>query len=119
MTEAAGKDHATSDCCTAAHSAADAGYSSLSYRSRLPVHELKVDQSFVRRLHQSHSDAALVNAIIMMGQELGLSLIAEGVETGYQKEYLIKRGCSTMQGYLFSHPLAGDEFEQFSRRFIR
>lgn len=95
------------------------GYSSLSYLSRLPVHELKVDQSFVRRLHRSDSDAALVNAIIMMGQELGLSLIAEGVETEYQKEYLIKRGCSAMQGYLFSHPLTSDEFEQFSERFMR
>lgn len=89
------------------------GYSSLSYLSRLPVHELKVDQSFVHRLHLSSSDTALVNTIIMMGQELGLSLIAEGVETEHQREYLISRGCEAMQGYLFSHPLRAGEFEQF------
>ncbi|MFH2121898.1 MAG: EAL domain-containing protein [Pseudomonadota bacterium] len=81
------------------------GYSSLAYLSRLPVQELKIDQSFVRRLHDTPSDTAVVNTIIAMGQELGLELVAEGVETEEQKKHLHERGCTTIQGFLFSKPL--------------
>jgi len=81
------------------------GYSSLAYLSRLPVHELKIDQSFVRRLHETSSDTAVVNTIIAMAQELGLELVAEGVETEEQRAHLMVRGCETMQGFLFSKPL--------------
>jgi EAL domain-containing protein (putative c-di-GMP-specific phosphodiesterase class I) len=77
----------------------------LAYLSRLPVHELKIDQSFVRRLHETSSDTAVVNTIIAMAQELGLELVAEGVETEEQRAHLMVRGCETMQGFLFSKPL--------------
>jgi diguanylate cyclase (GGDEF)-like protein/PAS domain S-box-containing protein len=81
------------------------GYSSLAYLSRLPVQELKVDQSFVRRLHDTLSDTAVVNTIIAMAQGLELELVAEGVETEEQKQHLVGRGCTTIQGFLFSKPL--------------
>lgn len=89
------------------------GYSSLAYLSRLPVQELKIDQSFVRRLHDTRSDTAVVNTIIVMGQELGLALVAEGVETEEQKRHLQERGCTTIQGFLYSKPLPAPECLQF------
>ncbi len=92
------------------------GYSSLSYLSRMPVQELKIDQSFVRRLHTTPSDTAVVNTIIVMAQTLGLELVAEGVETEEQKEHLAKRGCDIIQGYLFSRPLPADECFKFIGR---
>ncbi len=85
------------------------GYSSLSYLSRMPVQELKIDQSFVRRLHTTPSDTAVVNTIIAMARTLGLNLVAEGVETDVQKEHLAQRGCNIIQGYLFSRPLPAEE----------
>ncbi len=93
------------------------GYSSLAYLSRLPVQELKVDQSFVRRLHDTPSDTAVVNTIIAMAQELGLELVAEGVETEEQKNHLVGRSCTTIQGFLFSKPLPSKELEQFVREW--
>lgn len=89
------------------------GYSSLSYLSRLPVQELKVDQSFVRRLHDSCSDMAVVNTIIAMAQELELEMVAEGVETEAQLQHLVARGCTTIQGFLLSKPLPAGELEAF------
>lgn len=89
------------------------GYSSLAYLSRLPVQELKVDQSFVHRLHDTPSDTAVVNSIIAMAQELGLDLVAEGVETEGQKAHLVSRGCTTMQGFLLCKPLWPDELALF------
>jgi len=94
------------------------GYSSLAYLSRLPVQELKVDQSFVRRLHETPSDTAVVNTIIAMAQELGLELVAEGVETEEQKQHLIGRGCTTIQGFLFSKPLPAEQLAAFVNRGI-
>ena len=93
------------------------GYSSLAYLSCLPVQELKVDQSFVRRLHDTPSDTAVVNTIIAMAQELGLELVAEGVETEEQKAHLVGRGCTTIQGFLFSTPLTLDELAVFISRW--
>jgi diguanylate cyclase (GGDEF)-like protein/PAS domain S-box-containing protein len=93
------------------------GYSSLAYLSRLPVQELKVDQSFVRRLHDTPSDTAVVNTIIAMAQELGLELVAEGVETEEQMNHLVGRCCTTIQGFLFSKPLPSKELEQFVREW--
>jgi EAL domain-containing protein (putative c-di-GMP-specific phosphodiesterase class I) len=89
----------------------------LAYLSRLPVQELKVDQSFVRRLHDTPSDTAVVNTIIAMAQELGLELVAEGVETEEQKNHLVGRSCTTIQGFLFSKPLPSKELEQFVREW--
>jgi diguanylate cyclase (GGDEF)-like protein/PAS domain S-box-containing protein len=89
------------------------GYSSLAYLSRLPVQELKVDQSFVRRMHDTASDTAVVNTIIAMAQELGLELVAEGVETEVQQAHLIRRGCTTIQGFLHSRPVPADQLAAF------
>ena len=89
------------------------GYSSLSYLSRLPVQELKVDQSFVRRINMTHTDTAVVNTIVAMAQELGLELVAEGVETEEQKDHLVEKGCETTQGFLYSRPLTPDKLKEF------
>jgi len=93
------------------------GYSSLAYLSRLPVQELKVDRSFIHRLHKTPSDTAVVNTIIAMAQELGLELIAEGVETGEQQQHLLSRGCTTIQGFLFSTALPPDDLAAFINRW--
>ncbi len=93
------------------------GYSSLAYLSRLPVHELKIDQSFISRLHDSKSDTALVNTIIVMAQELGLKIVAEGVETEEQMRHLLGRDCTTIQGFLYSRPLPFEQLEIFIKEW--
>ncbi len=89
------------------------GYSSLEYLGRLPIQELKIDQSFVRRMLTTRNDAAVVNTIIAMAHGLEMELVAEGVETEEQLSYLVKRGCSIIQGYYFSTPLVADAFALF------
>jgi len=86
------------------------GYSSLEYLGRLPIQELKIDQSFVRRMLTTKNDAAVVNTIIAMGRGLEMELVAEGVETEEQLAYLAEKGCAVIQGYYFSRPLAADDF---------
>ena len=85
------------------------GYSSLSYLKQFPVDSLKVDQSFVRGLPEDKDDASLVKAIIAMASSLGLGVVAEGVETEAQREFLLKLGCAYMQGYRFDPPLPAEE----------
>jgi EAL domain-containing protein (putative c-di-GMP-specific phosphodiesterase class I) len=80
------------------------GYSSLAYLTRLPLDQLKIDQSFVRNLGVRHSDGLIVQTIIGMARSLGLDVIAEGVETPEQKELLAQYGCELYQGYLFARP---------------
>ncbi|MCC9597287.1 MULTISPECIES: bifunctional diguanylate cyclase/phosphodiesterase [unclassified Rubrivivax] len=88
------------------------GYSSLSHLKRLPMSELKIDRAFVTDVAQGGPDAALAVAIITLGKELGLQVVAEGVETPAQSAFLKARGCTLQQGYLFSRPLPREDFER-------
>ena len=81
------------------------GYSSLAYLKRFPIDVLKIDQSFVREMLTDKSDLAIVEAIIKLGQALGLELVAEGVETQQQAALLLEQGCRIMQGYLYCRPI--------------
>lgn len=92
------------------------GFSSLSYLKRLPLHELKIDKSFVQDLLENGSDATIVESMLTLGRSLGLRVIAEGVETEAQWRYLCDRGCHLFQGYLFSPPLTPDAFEALVHR---
>ena len=88
------------------------GYSSLNYLKRLPVNTLKMDQSFVRDLTSDPNDAAIASAVIGLGHGLDLAVLAEGVETLGQLDYLRTLKCDRMQGFLFSEPLPSHEFEE-------
>jgi len=85
------------------------GYSSLAYLQRMPIDQLKIDRSFVQEITHNENDAAIVNAIIAMAGSLNLDIIAEGVETPEQIDYLAGCGCNAFQGYWFSRPLSGTE----------
>jgi diguanylate cyclase (GGDEF)-like protein len=88
------------------------GYSSLSYLNKLPIHTLKIDRSFVNDILQVDRDYAIIDAIIALAHALDLQVVAEGVETSVQLEYLKKRNCDVFQGYLLSKPLPANEIPQ-------
>jgi diguanylate cyclase (GGDEF)-like protein/PAS domain S-box-containing protein len=89
------------------------GYSSLGYLKRFPLTTIKLDQSFVHELTTDPSDAAIADAVIALGRGLNLNVVAEGVETQAQVDYLRSRHCEEMQGYLFSHPMPAAAATQF------
>ena len=92
------------------------GFSSLSYLKRLPLDQLKIDQSFVRNLGAKQTDDVIVQTIIGMARNLELDVIAEGVETAEQRDTLARYGCHYFQGYLLGHPMPVQELEALLAR---
>ncbi|THF63370.1 EAL domain-containing protein [Pseudothauera rhizosphaerae] len=90
------------------------GYSSLAYLKRLPISRLKIDRSFVKDLPGDQEDAAVASATLSLGRDLGLEVVAEGVEQPEQFAWLQARGCAKMQGYLFARPMPADEFARWA-----
>ncbi len=96
------------------------GYASLSYLTRYPLTRIKIDRSFIQKIgvQSAAEDTAIVRSIIVMGSNLGLEVIAEGVETTAQSDFLKAEGCSELQGFLFSKPLPANAFENYLRSAI-
>jgi len=93
------------------------GYSSLSYLAKMPINELKVDRSFVSHLPGCPNSAAIVSAIIQLARCLDISVVAEGVETAAQLDYLSRQKCTLMQGYFISRPLPPQEVPSFAAAY--
>jgi len=91
------------------------GYASLSYLTRFPLARIKIDRSFVGKITDDAGDAAIVRSLIAMAHNLGLEVIAEGVETPSQAAFLIGQKCEEAQGYLYSKPLPAADFEAYLR----
>ena len=87
------------------------GHSSLAMLRTLPFNVLKLDRSFVQHLPESETDAAVATAVVTLARRLGLSVVAEGVETAAQQQFLTQIGCDLLQGFLFARPLPVAEFE--------
>jgi EAL domain-containing protein (putative c-di-GMP-specific phosphodiesterase class I) len=91
------------------------GYSSLSYLNRLPLDEIKIDRAFVSALGQNEGDRAMVITILNMAHILKLNIVAEGVETDAQLDFLLHHGCQIFQGYYYSKPLPNAQFAEYYR----
>ncbi len=89
------------------------GYSSLAYLKKLPIKKLKIDRSFIKDLPQDSEDIAISKTIISLSQNLNLKVIAEGVETKEQRDFLLENGCSNIQGYFYSRPLPANKMRDF------
>jgi EAL domain-containing protein (putative c-di-GMP-specific phosphodiesterase class I) len=89
------------------------GYSSLAYLKRLPLDQLKISNDFVRDIHTDSNDAIIVDTILSMARHMGLTVVAEGVETLEQLKFLDERRCTLFQGYYFSKPLSKDDFRAY------
>ena len=87
------------------------GYSSLNYLHRMPADNLKIDRTFVSQMRDDHRNQQVVNTIITLGKQLGMAVVAEGVETPKQLKHLRQLGCQFAQGYLFAHPMPAAEIE--------
>ena len=94
------------------------GYSSLAQLKRFPIDTLKVDRSFIRDIPDDAGNNAITEAIIALGRSLGVTVVAEGVETSAQQAFLRTRACHEMQGYIFSKPVPADEFEKLLRTYV-
>ena len=92
------------------------GYSSLSYLNRLPLDEIKIDRSFVGAIDHNETDRAMVITILNMANILKLSIVAEGVETAQQRDFLLENTCQILQGYFYSKPLTKEQFQAFYRK---
>ena len=86
------------------------GYSNLSHLKRLPVHKLKIDRTFVQGIPEDGNDVAIARAVIALGNSMQLSVIAEGVETEQQQDFLRAEGCGEGQGYFYSRPVSAADF---------
>ncbi|MDG1709326.1 MAG: EAL domain-containing protein [Emcibacteraceae bacterium] len=91
------------------------GYSSLAYLKRFPVNKLKIDQSFIRNIHEDQDDAAITDAVIRLGHSLGLTVVGEGVETEEHDKILREKGCDVFQGYHFCRPIEYDKFVEYQQ----
>jgi EAL domain-containing protein (putative c-di-GMP-specific phosphodiesterase class I) len=89
------------------------GYASLNYLTRFPVSRIKIDRCFVAKITDGSNDATIVKSLIAMAHNLGLKVIAEGVETEAQAAFLVQEGCEEAQGFLYSKPLPDAEFERY------
>ena len=94
------------------------GYSSLCYLRELPIDEIKIDRSFVMRMSEQQDDVAIVRSTIDLGRNLGLEVVAEGVETTDQRDVLSEERCSIMQGFLFGRALSPDKFADAAPRAV-
>jgi len=88
------------------------GYSSLSYLKKLPIKKLKIDQSFVKDLPVDEEDIAITRAVIALAKSMNLDIIAEGVETEEQRDFLVQNGCKNIQGYYYSKPVSSEEMKK-------
>jgi len=92
------------------------GYSSLSYLRKIPISELKIDKSFIFELEDEKNDKSIVKTILDIAKNLDLTVVAEGVETDMQKDFLLEENCDILQGYYYSQPISKDEFSQYLQK---